>query len=102
MNHPAQQSQRSQERRAGRATVITSVVGRFDEPAQRARHGVDGSPGGLGGIITTLSGATALVGSPAAGTRVYAVTDTGLADLNATVRGPRVLDEGLTFVTYAG
>ena len=64
--------------------------------------GVDGSPGGLGGITTTLSGARALVGSPAPGARVYAVTDTGLADLRATVRGPRVLDEGVTYVDFAG
>ena len=64
--------------------------------------GVDGSPGGLGGITTTLSGARALVGSPAPGAGVYAVTDTGLADLGATVRGPRVLDEGVTYVDFAG
>jgi hypothetical protein len=85
------------------STTTLAVLNRLtDVSAKVVTVGVDGSPGGLGGIITTLSGATALVGSPAAGTRVYAVTDTGLADLNATVRGPRVLDEGLTFVTYAG
>ena len=85
------------------STTTLAVLNRLtDVSAKVVTVGVDGSPGGLDGIITTLSGATALVGSPARGTRVYAVTDTGLADLNATVRGPRVLDEGLTFVTYAG
>ncbi len=85
------------------STTTLAVLNRLtDVSAKVVTVGVDGSPGGLGEIITTLSGATVLVGSPAPGTRVYAVTDTGLADLNATVRGPRVLDEGLSFVTYAG
>ena len=73
-----------------------------DVSAKVVTVGVDGSPSGLGGIITTLTGARALVGSPARGARVYAVTDTGLADLVATVRGPRVAEEGLTYVRYAG
>ena len=73
-----------------------------DVSAKVVTVGVDGSPGGLGGITTTLSGATALAGSPAPGARVYAITDSGLADLNATVRGPRVLDEGVTYLDYAG
>lgn len=85
------------------STTTLAVLNRLTEvTAKVVTVGVDGSPGGLGGITTTLSGARALVGSPADGTRVYAVTDTGLADLEATVRGPRVLDEGVTYIDYAG
>lgn len=85
------------------STTTLAVLNRLtDVTAKVVTVGVDGSPGGLGGITTTLSGATALVGSPAPGTGLYAVTDTGLADLGATVRGPRVLDEGVTYVDVAG
>lgn len=84
-------------------TTTLAVLNRLtDVTAKVVTVGVDGAPGGLDGITTTLSGARALVGSPAPATRVYAVTDTGLADLEATVRGPRVLDEGVTYVDYAG
>lgn len=85
------------------STTTLAVLNRLtDVSAKVVTVGVDGSPGGLEGITTTLSGATALAGSPAPGARVYAVTDSGLADLNATVRGPRVLDEGVSFLDYAG
>lgn len=85
------------------STTSLAVLNRLtDVSAKVITVGVDGSPGGLNGITTTLSGARALVGSPAPAAGVYAVTDSGLADLNATVRGPRVLDEGVTYVDYAG
>lgn len=85
------------------STTTLAVLNRLtDVTAKVVTVGVDGSPGGLAGITTTLSGARALVGSPAPVTRVYAVTDTGLADLEATVRGPRVLDQGVTYIDYAG
>lgn len=85
------------------STTTLAVLNRLtDVSAKVVTVGVDGSPGGLDGITTTLSGATALAGSPAPGARVYAVTDSGLADLNATVRGPRVLDEGVGYLDYAG
>ncbi|MGV3564552.1 MAG: LpqB family beta-propeller domain-containing protein, partial [Nocardioides sp.] len=88
---------------AWNSTTTLAVLNRLtDVSAKVVTVGVDGSPGGLDGITTTLSGATALAGSPAPGARVYAVTDSGLADLNATVRGPRVLDEDVSYLDYAG
>lgn len=85
------------------STTSLVVLNRLtDVSAKVVTVGVDGAPAGLGGITTTLSGARGLVGSPAPSARVYAFTDSGLADLNATVRGPRVLDEGVSYVDYAG
>lgn len=84
-------------------TTTLGVLNRLtDDSAKVVTIGVDGAPLGLDAITTTLSGATGLVGSPDPALRVYAVTDTGLADLNADVRGPRVLEEGVTYVGYAG
>ncbi|ANH36592.1 Lipoprotein LpqB precursor [Nocardioides dokdonensis FR1436] len=88
---------------AWRTTTTIAVLHRLTPTSAKVSTiGVDGSPTGLGGITTTLGGAVALAGSPEPTEVVYAVTGSGLIDLSVAVRGPQVLDEGITYVGYVG
>lgn len=88
---------------AWRTATTIAVLNRLSPASGKVGTiGVDGAPTGLAGITTTLGGATALAGSPVPEQVVYAVTGGGLVDLSVAVRGPQVLDEGITYVGYVG
>ncbi len=88
---------------AWRTATTIAVLNRLSQASGKVGTiGVDGAPTGLAGITTTLGGATALAGSPVPAQVVYAVTGAGLVDLSVAVRGPQVLDEGVTYVGYVG
>ena len=94
------------------STTTVAVLHRVSSTTAKVTTvGVDGAPGGLASsvgvgtrrsITATLTGATALAGSPVEDETVYAVSRTGLSDVAATVRGPRIAVDGLTFVDHVG
>ncbi|GHJ59617.1 lipoprotein [Nocardioides sp. OK12] len=88
---------------AWRTTTTIAVLNRLSPASGKVSTiGVDGAPTGLEGITTTLGGATSLAGSPVPEQVVYAITGSGLIDLSVAVRGPQVLDAGVTYVGYVG
>ena len=82
--------------------ITVAVLTRLSPGASKVSTiGVDGAPTSQDPLPTTLGDATALIGSPAPGEPLYAVTDAGLAVLSS-VGGPRVLEDGLTVLDYVG
>ncbi|MCY7395835.1 MAG: LpqB family beta-propeller domain-containing protein [Nocardioides sp.] len=80
--------------------LLTSVT----DDLQRVRGlNVDGAPGGLGGLLTTVKGdLRSLVGSPAPGQSLYAEGPGILVPLTVRTDGPLPLNPAVADVFYAG
>lgn len=79
--------------------VLTQQPGQL---AQVATLGIDGSPAGDDGLVTTVADAVTLLGSPDPRQPFYAVTRSGLVDLSPAGGGFRIPLDGVRSLGYGG